>query len=377
MAGKFNTIHDMMDYFYGTQSVKKSDDPVLTSTTGVYNAVYGAMAFSQLNNETNAFGILPKFPWRKSGWRVITADAGTVGDGGVAEDGSMPDTIKPTFAQIDTKPKQVVHTFQVSMIHEGLVQKDDDNVGDMEFLRSYFATRHAKDINKMLLTDVDTTAGNNFESLDRVCSNNSEASDGSIGLNSNDADIYGLDRDTSSDYDAVVDHNSGTDRTFKLELLRSLLADLEEAGARTNILLTGSDTKWRIFGLAESSTRYNGVVSQNELVRIGINGVETEEGMNFGVRVATVYNIPLFVTQDVKKDTISRIYALDTTPQDDGTPRLGIALLYPTMYMESGMAAADKNPFAIDYTGTKGAYYTAGELICTGLPFQGKIRDLK
>ena len=117
MAEYFNNIGDMLRYFYGAKDVAKTDAPVLTSTSGVYNPVFGAQAFSQLNNEANAFGILPKYPWQKSGWRVITADAGTTAAGGVAESGAMPDSIKPTFVEVSTKPKQVVHTFQVSMIH--------------------------------------------------------------------------------------------------------------------------------------------------------------------------------------------------------------------------------------------------------------------
>ena len=51
MAEYFNNIGDMLRYFYGAKDVAKTDAPVLTSTSGVYNPVFGAQTFSQLNNE--------------------------------------------------------------------------------------------------------------------------------------------------------------------------------------------------------------------------------------------------------------------------------------------------------------------------------------
>ncbi len=370
---RITTIGELLTKFYGND-VNKSDAPVLTTTTGVYNAVYGAQAFSQLNNEANAFALLPKRPWEKSGWRVITADAGSAADGGVEENGTLPETTKPTFAEISTKPKQVMHNFDVSFIHEGLVAKGDDALGDMEFLRGYFATKHAKAINGQLLVDGDTLAGYGFESIDRVTASAAYAT--AVSWTAADEDIYSIDRSSNSWADAVVSHNSGTDRYLTDDLIRDTLASLENNGAKTNVMLTGNDTKWRIFGLYENQVRYPGVLDKSVSVQIGINGVNTEEGLGVGMRVATVYGIPLFTSQNVAKDTISRIYLLDTTENaETGVPRLFISLLYPTLYFESGMSA--EGPFAIGRTGTEGMYYTAGELICTFFKAQGSIRDLK
>ena len=375
MAQRITTIGQLLDMWYGPQMVAKVNAPVLSTTTGVYNAVYGAQAFSQLNNEANAFALLPKMPWSKSGWRVITADAGSTAAGGVSENGTIPDTIKPTFQEISTKSKQVAHSFDVSYLQEGYVQKDDDAIGDMEFLRGYFATLHAKRINEQLLVDGDTLAGNNFESIDRVTANTAYAA--AVSWTAGDINIYGITRSTNSWSDAVVEHASGVDRTLTDTLIRDTLATIETNGGRTNLILTGNDTKWRVYGLYENQIRYPGVLQKNELVRIGINGVNTEEGLGFGLRVAMVYGIPLFVSQAVAKDTISRIYLLDTTENEStGVPRLFISLLYPTLYFESGMSATNPDPFAINRFGTQGIYYTAGELICTFFKAQGSIRDL-
>lgn len=384
MSQEITTIGQLMNLYYGPQMVQK-DAPVLSTTSGFYNPVFGAMAFSQLNNEANVFALLPKQPWDKSGWRVVSADAGTAGYGAVAENGAIPDTIKPTITEVTATPRQVAHAFDVSFIQEGLVKKSkDDNMGDMEFLRGYFSTLHAKRINEMLLYDADTlpndldSSGTNyaFESIDRVTLSTSAVAN--LGYTTDDEDIYSIERGTNSWADAVVDENSGTDRYLTDDLIRDNLATLETAGAKTNIILTGNDTKWRIFGLYENQVRYPGVLEKNASVRIGINGVETEEGQGVGIRVALVYGIPMFTSQNVEKDTISRIYLLDTTEDPStGIPRLFIALLYPTLYFESGMSAANPSPFAVNRFGTEGVFYTAGELICTFLAAQGSIRDLK
>ncbi len=376
-TARLKTIGQLLNQYYGPHMVTKVNAPVLSTTTGVFNAVFGAQAFSQLNNEANVFGLLPKRPWEKSGWRVITADAGTTADGGVPENATIPDTIKPTFFEVKATVKQVAHTFDVSFVHEGLVQKGDDALGDMEFLRGNFAVKHAKAINQQLCVDADTLAGDNFESIDRVTGSFAGLIT-NLGYTAGDEDIYNIDRSANSWADAVLDEAAGVDRFLTDEIIRDNLATLANNGANTNLMITGNDTKYKIFGLYENQVRYKGVLKQDELVQIGINGVMTEEGINAGVRIATVYGIPLMSSQAITKDTISRLYMLDTTDSEEtGVPRLFIALMYPTLYFESGMSAADPNPFAINRFGTQGIYYTAGELICTFFKVQGQIRDLQ
>lgn len=366
----------MMEYFYGTNEIKKADLPHDTGTPGILNVIFGAFAFNQLNSEANAFALLPKYPWQHSGWRAITADAGSTAGGGVAETATIPDTARPTFQEITVTTKQVAHTFDVSYIQEGKVHKGDDAIGDMEFLRGYFAQLHAKRMNEMILVDADTLAGNNFESIDRVTF--SAAAQAALSYTAADDDIYGINRGTYAWADSVVSHNSGTDRYLTDDHIRDSLATIAANGGRTNIILTGEDTKWRIIGLYDTQVRYQGVLSKDQMVSVGVNGVNTEEGIGVGVRVSHVYGIPMFSSHGVKKDTISRIYLLDTTEQEgSGVPRLGIALMYPTLYFETGMSAANPNPFVVDSFLTRGMYYTAGELVCTFFKAQGSIRDLK
>lgn len=60
--GYVRTIKDLEELYYGSGAgyIMKSDANLLSTTTGVYNPIYGAKVWSQLNQEANAFGILPK-----------------------------------------------------------------------------------------------------------------------------------------------------------------------------------------------------------------------------------------------------------------------------------------------------------------------------
>lgn len=372
MAQIYNTIQDMEDAYYGKSSaIKKDDAPIITSTTGVYNAVYGAQTWAMLNQEANAFGVLPKFIHKRSGWRLVTARAGTLGTGGVAENGAIPDSIKPTWEEVSTKPKTVAHTFNVSEIQGFLASTgDDDAIGDMAYMRQFMSVQHTEHMNKMLMADANTVAGNNLESIDRVCGSKAEVAL----VDANDLDIYGLDRDAPTTYDAYVSHNSGTDRVLTDSLIREAIYNISTSGGKTNLLMTGADTYSAIQGLYDPQVRYS-VLGQST-VKVGVNGIQTKDGIGVGIDVASIYGKPVIITKDTTQDTISRLYFLDTTdPEGFGQPRLGLRIAKPTQYFEAGMAAGD--PFGINKLADEGMYRTMGELICTALHAQGKIRDLK
>ena len=106
------TIDELEALYYGQNRnlIRKADAPVVTSTAGVFNAVFGAYAWAQLNLEANAFGILPKTPWDKSGWRAITAkptlnsNSGNTALGGTAEGGNIAETAKPGWSNPNCIP---------------------------------------------------------------------------------------------------------------------------------------------------------------------------------------------------------------------------------------------------------------------------------
>ena len=382
MTEQFNTIQDLLDYYYPSSAYfEKTDAPLLSSTTGALNVVFGEAVWALFNQEANVLGILPKTPWRKSGWRLQTARAGTTADGGVAENGAIPDTIKGTFVEVTNTLKTVSHTFDLSEVLRLQAQSDDDSIGDLEFLRENMGIKHKEAMNQQLVADVEAAAAaatadysgkTGFETLDRAISNDSE--EDAFG-GSYDAwyDIFGLDRDTATTYDAYVSHNSGTDRAISDSILRTAWTTIGENGGNTTVVFTGWDTYSDIIALYSDQVRYN-VIGESK-VQVGVNGIQTDTGVNAGMRITSVYEFPLIRAKDTTKDGASRIYLLDTSdPEGFGEPRLQLSVAQPTLYFETGMAGG--NPFAINRFGTEGAYATFGEIKATSFNAQGKIRDL-
>jgi len=361
MAIKFNTIQDLVSAAYGPNSselastVMKADAPVISSTTGVYNRIYGKMTWELLNLVGKTIAAIPKNPMNNTGFRVITALSGTLGTGGVGENGALPDTTKPTWALGAINLKEVVHTFDMSNRQDLLDDNSDDTIGFAE-LREYMSKEHVAHMNKMILADANTLAGNNLESIDRICSSQSEES---ALLTAGDADIYGFDRSAGTAFDAYVDHNSGTDRALTEAMVRTAIDTIDEnSGERPNVIITGFDTARDLDALVNTQTRY-----QTMRVTVGVNGVQTAAGNDVGLRVAEFDGIPVLRDKDVTKDTKSRIYFLNTN-------YLSLQTKLPTQYFESASF------FETDKLGKEGMYYTAGELVCYRFNSQGKIRDL-
>ena len=382
--GKINTIQELEALYYGAStdgSIQKTDAPVLSSTTGVYNRVFGQFVWATFNQEANTIGVLPKTVWDKSGWRLQTARAGSTADGGVAEGGTIPDTIKPTFLQVSNDLKTNAHTFETSEHQDYFVAHEDDATGDLEHMRMIMGTKHKEAMNQQLLRDVSALATGSpgdyggidgFETLDRVISSDSE--EDAFGGNDNGwFDIFGLDRDSATTFDSNVSHNSGTDRALSDSLIRTMLYDIKEDGGQTTVINTGYDTARTAIALYSDQVRYN-VIGEAK-VQVGVNGIQTESGIDVGIRISTIYQVPMIESKDVTKDTISRMYFLDTTdPEGSGKPRLSLDISHPTQYFQAGIQ--DNTPFVIDKFTTKGLYRTNGEVRCTYLAGQGKLRDL-
>ena len=383
------TVTDMERYYYGAgnamgysytgSELLKADAPMLSTTAGTYQAIYGRKVWSQLNQEFNAFSILPKRPWERSGWRVITEKPnGGVLTGGVAENATLPETIKPTFQHIAAKPKVIAHTFDVSEVAIFLADKDD-GLGDMRsVLKEEMGKHHAEMVNKMLLTDCSTVAGNNFESLDRITGNDGGASGGLTSMEtgsasadhcgSTDLDIYSISRSANSWSNAEV--NCGTDadaanrRVLSLDHLDTLFQQMWERGGNPKVILTGYDTLMRLQQLLQSQQRF----MEEKRVTPTYNGVKGVPGIEAGFIVATYNGVPIIPSKDVEPDGISRMYFLDTD-------YLYFSTAIPTQYFESGIETGD--PFAINRLGQEGLYRTMGEVWTTFFGAQGSIRDLK
>ena len=349
----------------------QKDAPVLTTTTGFYNQIYGAYAWSQIIQEPNAFMLLAKKPWERSGWRVITT-AGATSGSGQAENAALPSTIKPTLAALSTKAKTICTTFGVSALEQGHGLAGGDDMFDDPFawMRNYSMKEHIKLINRALLTDVDTLAINDIESIDRVISSYAEVANCSI--TAGDSDIYSQDRDAGVGWtDSYVNHNSGTDRILSPSMVDSLFENTYPYRESVNdpyILLTGYDTWERLQQLRAPQIQYINPGQQSTLP--ALNGVMAPKpGVEGGFNVAYWKGVPIFVSNDVKKDTISRVYLINLN-------HLFIRVLMPTQYFQAGIYT-NGDPFGINALRDEGLFLTMAELIATQFNNHGKLRDLK
>ena len=123
-------------------------------------------------------------------------------------------------------------------------------------------TKHKEAMNQQLLRDVQTQTGaggvyagiTGFETIDRVIASDSEE-DANGGAGSAYYDIFGLDRDSATTFDANVSHNSGTDRALSDSLIRTMIYDIKEDGGNTTVINTTSVTN-KFFIIPNYYNRY-------------------------------------------------------------------------------------------------------------------------
>lgn len=350
------------------------------TTSNVWNRIYGAKAWAQINREADVWAVLPKTTWARSGVRIITGLESTYTNLGIAETDTLPTAVAPTIVVINMKPKIMTKTFESTDVLERLAQLGvDDIFGTIDQLREFRAVDFARGLNQALMKDVEAEAaaasgnyseGKLIQTLDRLISSDSEE-DAFGGSYSGYYDWYDIDRDSATTYgDCYVSHNSGTDRSLTDELIRDAMANARKKGGHTNVMITGWDTYAKIQGIYQSYMRYGWL--KETRVQYTLNGVKTAEGTEVGIQVPSIHGVPIIMSQDVPVDTISRIYLLDTTdPEGYGEPRIGISVLRPIEYFETN------DYILLNKYVVKGAYRFVGELFGRFFPGQAKIRDLK
>ena len=144
MSGYFKTIGDLERATYGLGSdnlmkatgittgihnVHNLATQAGTLDASLHNLIYGQKVWSMINREINALSILPKKPWKSSGWRIMkeraiggAADTFSVTDlddlGGTAENAALSGitNVKPVYENLHVSPKTIAHTFEISEI---------------------------------------------------------------------------------------------------------------------------------------------------------------------------------------------------------------------------------------------------------------------
>ena len=372
---RLETIRDLENIYYPWQNRNnplfnfrlKTDDPVLTTTANYLTTTFGPILWNQINMEANAWGILPKKPWDRRGWRLIKTRS-TAG-GGIAENDNLPDTDRPDLAVASAAPKTIAHNFDLS--YQALLEAkgQDDVVGDpMATYRNYTADEHAKDLNTYLTQDFDTLPGNNLESLDRLTATFSEQT--GVSATTGDEDIFTIDKSANSTLEPYSNHASNVDRALTIplmnEVIRNIRPYMSDKTGRNSIWLTGHDTADKIAELLQAQQRFMDVNISPETGATR-SGVQTREGIEGGFSVMQYRNMGIFETIDAAQDGTSRLYNFD----------LGhtfIKVLAPTQYFQTGVESGD--PFILNKLNEEGMYVTLAELNCTMFPANGKLRDL-
>ena len=347
MRPKYLLTIDDFARMYGSmewaQQLFKADDPMLTTTTGVYAPHYGAKIWAQLNMELNVFGVIPKYPWGpEDGWTVMTAFP-TNKTNGVAENGVIPDTDKPDFVKLYEKPKSEATTFNSSEIE--ILSGRRGQAVKWEDLREVEGEIHKMGICESLCASNGTPAGNRFETVDRIVGSYSEITncteyDGTP-YTAGDLDIYGLDRDAAASWaDATVLHNSSTLRPLTLSLINELERTVATRSGvwdtRDQFWLTGYDTYQRWGELLQSQQRFSEATFELD----GFNGIKTIAGTGGGFRLKTYNGKPIIVSQQLETECkptggLTNIYLLNTK-------YLGLWIDVPTIYQEVGVSQGNE-----------------------------------
>lgn len=362
------------------QDMEKTAAPILRSTSGYFNAIYGAKAWAQINAEAHGWTVVPKGDWSRTGIRLIEDLESSYEDLAMAESDTLADSVKPAIKTVTPQPKIQHKTVELSDVMQALTDLGADDVfGSMEQLRHFRAVDFARGLNKQLFDDIEARADGAgatyvetemLRSFDSIISNDVEE-DNYGGTYTGWYDYYDVDRDAATVYgDCVVAQDASSDQELDDKLLRETIADAKKAGAHTSVLTTNWDTYAQLQGIYMTYIRYH---SWGEgAVETGINGIKTANGIDAGNKVAMVLGVPLIMSQDVTVDGVGRIYGLDISdPEGLGEPRLGVSLLRPVEYFES------RDPILLDQFMTKGAYRVVGETYCRFFPGQFKIRDLQ
>jgi len=410
----FKTLDDLMKYYYGSigDEFNKASGGFTTDTQGVYNPIYGAIAWANFNLEANVWSSIPKSPWNMSGWRIFTekgdsiADAGTnnnTTEGGTVEGGLIANSVRPVVEEVFTKPKTIQYPFEVSEVMENLVRYSrDDLFGSLNQQRVIAADQAKELYNKQLvkltanLSDAnDLLSRLNFESLERIISSTVEFSENAPAYSKaynpwrGTADI---DRSTASNirYDATVVSPSGSLASADVitdPFITKTLATMRDAsGKEPTYFIGGNDSYSELQQVYNNGYR---VVSESEVrgeFSTGVNGVQTFNGTNVGLHIAMIYDLPLIQSKDMPtsidsdSDAIgdtSNIYILNTRSDRNSPmfPMLSMRIAKPILYYEAS-SRQQGYPFINGAFKDRALYETLQDTVCLNFKAQGKMMNL-
>lgn len=412
----FQTIEQFINQWYGSErrhlsgleTIRRADDPLLTTDEGTYNATYGAYAWSAINYEANYFGMFAKYPMQRPGFRMRIQRANIVDGGTVAETGSVPDSVRGRKIPIRTRNKIIALKFNVSMLREaesktqadttgGMATERRDTMDEFKLVVSENITRDGQGIAAALTGDYDYLADNYPTSVDTLVSSRAEAV--ACDTDSHNAyDSYGefiRSANGKSHFDAtVLSASGGAIDSGNGPLVKELFTKfkktiLSASGQRPTMYVMDHSLKGRVDDMFDPQTRYTEQAAGNSMgsmaVEYGANGAMAASGKNVILRVGTIGSIPLFETQRVVTNTADskeggRIFAFNGRAASGTTlPNIGFQLLVPPTYAENSQDnSAGLWPLnGADKFESNGMYFMSGEMILRAPKTCGKYRDIQ
>lgn len=403
----FQTIDELTSYYYGRTPDEILKAGFTTGDAGAYNPVFGAIAWANFNLEANVFAALPKFVWDYSGARLFTAKGDSIADagssnntsrGGNVEGGLIPASVKPTITEIQFKPKTKVYPFEVSELHEHLVEGSrDDLFGSLAHQRIYAADQFKELLNRDLMMDPGSDLANeaaddlsllDLESIPRIVS--SDAEEDAEGLAWNDAfdpwrGTATIDRDSGTTYDSTVVSPSGdltTTDVLTNSVITDTLATLRTAGGKEPTLLVGGqDTYSEVQKTYFNAYRIQNTTDLRSEYNVTVNGIDTFAGTGVGLHISTVYGLPFIPTKDSpgsSSTTAGDLFILNTSADKmaPNKPLLGIQTLKPILYYEASKRQQGW-PFIVDAFVDRALYEMLAETTCRNFKAQGKIVNIR
>lgn len=342
-----------------------------TTTSGILNRLFGRGVWAQLNVHAPTWDSLPKSQrgvGNVLGWRAKTAFASS-GKGGQAE-GTIPTAIVGSYTEITPTPKEHSTQMRVSGLHQDMYEMEDA-YGSLQEAQVEVAIEHGKEIERALTEDIDTAAGNNMESVDRISA--SSANQAAIGWTAGDEDLFGVDRSANTWFNGTQDA-AATARALTTKLLDGIFRQVVAKGGQPTYWLTGFDTWEAISDLMEARGRFD---MQSVMSRRTQEDAEGAEGLEVATFTGSYQGRTIVCSDVIEADAneLSRIYLHDVTnPEGMNKPRLGIDIIRPTQVYLAGERSMGA-PQAIDFAGDSVLVITRGELGCRFAGVQGQVRD--
>lgn len=395
-------IDELTNYWYN-----KSEDMMKagfsTADAGAYNPLYGAIAWINFNLEANIVSVLPKFVWDYSGARIMTAKGNSIADagssnntskGGTVQGGLIAGAVKPTVEELLWIPKTLQYVFEVSELHEYLVEQSrDDAYGSLAQQRVYAADQVKELWNQMLSLKssglADTAADNlsrlDLESLDRIISSKAEYDANAVTTESYNPwkDTADINRNSATTWDSTVVSPSGDLTTADVltdAVLRNTLARLRIAGGRDpTVFVGGQDTYSEVQSIYMNAYRIQNTADLRSEFNVNANGISTFTGTGVGLHISTIYGIPYIPTKDspVGDGEVGDLYILNTAPDKIAPlkPMLGLQILKPILYYEASKRQQGY-PFINEAFKDRALYEAMMENTCRNFKAQGKIINI-